>query len=82
MAANGNSARMSYMMQGKNQQGVMNTQNHGGVGNTPNAGITGARFGGGSFFSGNRVNGPQVPQGRNNSHMGARGGPVSYSFTV
>ncbi|CAN6328456.1 unnamed protein product [Urochloa humidicola] len=58
MSANGMSRVFTPVVQGKDQQGSMNTMQNYNTGNNISYPVTGACITGGSFLSGNSVQGP------------------------
>ncbi|CAN6333280.1 unnamed protein product [Urochloa humidicola] len=71
MSANGMSRVFTPVVQGKDQQGSMNSMQNYNTGNNISYPVTGACYAGGSFLSGNSVNFP--PQGPSHSTFGIGG---------
>uniref|UniRef100_A0A0D9XZV2 Uncharacterized protein n=1 Tax=Leersia perrieri TaxID=77586 RepID=A0A0D9XZV2_9ORYZ len=78
MSYNGSRVMISPVVQGKEQQGIMNNMKNSNMGNNTSLPITGSCFNGGSFLSGNSMNGPSVPEAPTHSTIGI-GGNASFS---
>ncbi|KAG8079876.1 hypothetical protein GUJ93_ZPchr0007g3582 [Zizania palustris] len=73
MSANGSRVFISPVVQGKNQQAILNGMQNSNMGNNTNIPVTGANFTGGSFLSGNSVNAPPPPEVPSRSTIGIGG---------